>query len=170
MAMDNEGMSRPPRHGAGRSRRRRRKSPGIPGPVLEQRLVQALGQSEVPLSAYQLASDLRDAGYGVPVMSVYRALDRLIERERVEKVETLSAFRLHDKRAAALLICVDCGTTTSLAMPSDYANIVRQLPEASFDMRTLAIEATGRCAACRSSQDKSDRTPAPRPSLPDRSR
>jgi Fur family transcriptional regulator, zinc uptake regulator len=113
-------------------RHKRSRATVVPGDVLERALAQILERSEVPLGAYTLASDLRDIGHRVPVMSVYRALDRLIDREIVQKVETLSCYRIRDKADAVLLICTRCGSTQSLSMPAEYDRIVHGLPERGF--------------------------------------
>lgn len=132
-----------------KGRHKRSRATIVPGEVLERALSRILEQSAVPLSAYTLASDLRDLGHRVPVMSVYRALDRLIDRAIVQKVETLSCYRIRDKADAVLLICTHCGSTQSLSMPAEYDRIVNGLPKRGFDLSNLAIEATGQCAACR---------------------
>lgn len=161
MDQDSESRSRAPC--AGGRQRRRGRSPGVPGAVLEQTLLDALGRTATPLSAYALVSNLRDLGCYVPVVSVYRALDRLIERDLIQKVETLSAYRVRDKAAGVLLVCTHCGRTTSLSMPSEYGNIVHGLPTEDFDLQRLAIEAAGQCALCRSPSDGPD---APYPAKP----
>jgi len=53
-----------------------------------------LRAGEVPLSAYQLLAALRDEGRGVPVMSIYQTLDRLVAHVQTEGVTALSAFRI----------------------------------------------------------------------------
>ncbi len=93
----------------------RKRAPVFPGPMLDQTLIDLLTQADVPLSAYDLASRLRERGRQMAVMSIYRALDRLCATNAIEKVETLSAYRVKDIPNAILTICPEtCGMTLTV--------------------------------------------------------
>jgi Fe2+ or Zn2+ uptake regulation protein len=68
--------------------------------------------------------------------------------ERVERVETLSAFRLADPSGGILLICEECGTTRVLPSPQIRMDLTLQILGSSFRLDRLVIEAVGRCAQC----------------------
>jgi len=134
--------------GFGGGQRFRKRAAKMPGAELEHLILGLLGQDTVPLSAYQLLAALRDRGRPVPVMSIYRALDRLIARDQVQRVGTLAAFRIKDQDRAMLVICVQCGQTTAVPVPDLYAALRRIVADRMFTPTDLVIEASGRCASC----------------------
>ncbi len=146
-----EGQARP-----GKGRRRRAQT--LPGALLDRMLVDVLAQDEVPRSAYELASRLRDLGQQLPAMSVYRGLDRLAARGLIEKVEMLSAYRIRDKPHAILMICLECGRTTSIAVRAEYEALRGILADHHFSTAAITIEASGRCALCAVTAAGGDRT------------
>ncbi len=77
----------------------------------EQLVYDALCQSHRPLKAYELLEDLQDHGLRAP-MTIYRALEALIAKDCVRKIESLNAFMAVDygrpTRAHAFLICKEC--------------------------------------------------------------
>ena len=131
----------PGRHG-------RTRATVVPGAVLERTLLDVLAGSEVPLGAYSLAAGARTRGRTVPMPSVYRALDRLVASGSIERVESLSAYRIRDKAEAVLMICVHCRRTTSLDVPVQYEGLLSALRDQAFAAAGLALEAKGRCSAC----------------------
>lgn len=107
-----------------------------------------LSRQEVPQGAYDLISGLREVGITAPQMSVYRALNRLMQRGAIERVETLSAFRVRDKDDAVLLICIACGRTMSLDAHAQHQALRSNISSGGFTLIATAIEAKGRCAEC----------------------
>jgi Fe2+ or Zn2+ uptake regulation protein len=93
-----------------KGRHKRSRATIVPGDVLERALSRILEQSAVPLSAYMLASDLQDLGHRVPVMSVYRALDRLMpaEYDRIVNGLPKRGFDLSNLAIEATGQCAAC--------------------------------------------------------------
>ena len=120
----------------------------VPGAMLERTLLDVLAGVEVPLGAYLLSAEARARGRTVPMPSIYRALDRLVASGSIERVESLSAYRIRDKAEAVLMICVQCRRTTSLDVPTQYEGLLLALRGQAFAAAGLALEAKGRCAAC----------------------
>lgn len=87
---------------------------GIRLPVNARHVWQTLMDAGQPLKAYCLLERLRDKGISAP-MTVYRALDRLIELGLVRRVESLNAFMALPEvlrgRPVAFRICKGCGLT-----------------------------------------------------------
>jgi Fe2+ or Zn2+ uptake regulation protein len=131
------------------TRRSRRRGHILPGRELDGILLGVLDETDVPRSAYQLATRLHDVGHSLPAMTVYRALDRLVARGLVEKVKTRSAYRLRDEPKAVLLICDACGRTVSLAAPGEHDALFGLAGGIGFEVSHLAMEASGTCVACR---------------------
>lgn len=100
--------------------------------------------------AYELLADMQAHQPGVAPMTVYRALDFLVEQELVHKVDATSSFLVchhdhshgHHHHAPVLLVCESCGSTTEW----DDADASRQLAPPGFHVH--ATEIKGECADC----------------------
>jgi Fur family transcriptional regulator, zinc uptake regulator len=130
-------------------RSRRTRAPILPGSVLDELIVETLSGTDVPLSAYAIVDQLRDKGRTGNVMAIYRSLDRLTKRDVVERVESLSAYRLRTASQAVLMACSHCGATTPLPILSEFQSIEQAVREAGFALDKLALEAVGVCEQCR---------------------
>jgi Fur family zinc uptake transcriptional regulator len=126
----------------------RKRASTCPAPVLDEMVTRVLDASPRPLSAYHIADRLEGRRGASQVASVYRSLERLMRAERVERVETLSAFRIADPPGGILLICEECGTTRILSCPQTRKDLTLQIHGSSFRLDRLVIEAVGRCAQC----------------------
>ncbi len=126
----------------------RRRASVCPAPVLDAMVVEALEGSPRPLSAYHIADRLQGRRGAAQVASVYRSIERLTEAGRVERVETLSAYRLSERRTGILLVCGRCGMTRTLAMPAMRMDIAVEVLASGFRLGRLVIEAVGRCTQC----------------------
>jgi Fur family zinc uptake transcriptional regulator len=117
------------------------------------RVLELLMRAGHPMKAYDLISTFGagDDGPAKPP-TVYRALEFLERRGLAHRIESLSAYvacrRGQGGHAAAFLICDCCGKTQEVEAPLDAA--LHQLAEESgYALTSVAIEAHGRCAACR---------------------
>jgi Fur family zinc uptake transcriptional regulator len=117
------------------------------------RVLQLLMEAGQPVKAYDLISTFGHAGEGpAKPPTVYRALEFLERQGLVHRIESLSAYVACGKgqggHAAAFLICDCCGKTHEIE-----AAIGEPLQQAARDtgfvLQSVAIEAHGRCAACR---------------------
>lgn len=120
-----------------------------PAPVLDEMVLNALAASARPLSAYHIADRLEDRRGAAQVASVYRSLERLTQARRIERVETLSAFRLAEKADGILLVCAQCGQTSTLPLPMTRAEMATEAIASGFQPSRLVIEALGHCRPCR---------------------
>ena len=132
-----------------RDQARRKRAPILPGSVLDELILEALGGSDVPLGAYAIAGCLRDRWRPGNVMAIYRSLDRLAKRGLVERVESLSAYRPRTVAQAVLLACSQCGTTTPLPVIAEFQRIEQAVRVTGFALDKLALEAVGVCEQCR---------------------
>ncbi len=110
-------------------------------------------EAGAPLTAYQLLDRLKETRKGAVPPTVYRALDFLLARRLIHKVESLNAFvpcigPAHDGHQAQFLICRSCGSVTEIA---DEA-VARALGEAAsrlgFRPSSALIEVSGACVQC----------------------
>ena len=107
----------------GHGRARRKRAPILPGVVLDELILETLGDTDVPLGAYAIAGRLRERCRPGNLMAIYRSLERLAKRHQVERVESLSAYRLRTASKAVLMACSHCGTTTPLPVPPEFQSI-----------------------------------------------
>src|SRR3546814_12693557 len=77
------------------------------------------------MTAYQILDALREHGLRAPVQ-VYRALERLLEREEVHRIESLNAFvacrHLAHREPAAFSRLHDCRPTWAFPVPAGGGN------------------------------------------------
>lgn len=117
------------------------------------RVLELLLSAGQPVKAYDLISAFGEED-GVPAKppTVYRALEFLERAGLAHRIESLSAYiacsGAAGDHAAAFLLCDCCGRTEEIAAPVDEA--LRSLAaQAGYVIQSVAIEAHGRCAACR---------------------
>ncbi|MDN2564917.1 transcriptional repressor [Aquibium sp. A9E412] len=114
----------------------------------------ALAEAEGPLSAYTILDRLRGEGLRAP-LQVYRALEKLVERGLVHRLESLNAFvacshpetAVHD--ATAFAICDKCGTVSELADARLARRLATLAGEAGYTLDRSTVELRGLCRACR---------------------
>ena len=133
----------------GRERVRRKRAPILPGTVLDELILETLGDTDVPLGAYAIASRLREQCRPGNVMAIYRSLERLAKRRQIERVESLSAYRLRTASQAVLMACSNCGSTNPLPILPEFRSIEQAVRESGFALDKLALEAVGVCEQCR---------------------
>lgn len=119
-----------------------------------QRVLDVLTRQGRPVGAYELIDLLgAETGRRPAPISVYRALDYLVEAGRVHRLASRNAFlacgHAHDAHEpVAFLICDACGQVTertSDALVHDVGDLTRA---AGFRPRAQVIEIAGRCSDC----------------------
>lgn len=112
-----------------------------------------LSRAEGPISAYGILDQLRDEGIKAP-LQVYRALDKLVERGLVHRLESLNAFvacsDMHCHRAGliAFAICEKCGRVEEFADEVVSERLAAWASKASFKPKSTTMEIRGLCAQC----------------------
>lgn len=114
----------------------------------QQRILQALSRADGPLGAYTL---LERVGLSGPTQ-VYRALDKLMARGLVRRLESLNAYvpsAEHDaSRPTAFAICDQCGHIDQVVDGSLTQCLRRLTNGRAFEFRRAVIELHGKCSAC----------------------
>jgi Fur family zinc uptake transcriptional regulator len=113
---------------------------------------QVLAGSDGPLSAYAILDALRGDGLRAP-LQVYRALERLMERGLVHRLESLNAYVACSHRhrpggMAVFAICGDCGDVTEFQDADVQDRLVRRAEDQRFAMEHATVELHGRCRDC----------------------
>lgn len=118
-------------------------------------VLETLYATHRPLGAYDLAEALtRQDERRVAPITIYRALDFLLEQGFVHKLETKNAFvacpHHHEPgELVVFLICETCGGVDEASSPEVGAALRRVLTGAAFKPRAQVVEIAGTCAHCR---------------------
>ncbi len=122
---------------------------------IRRRVLALIIESRGPLGAYALLDKLKAERANATPVTVYRALDFLLENGLVHKIERLNAFIActdqgdHDHtHAAQFLICRTCGTVAELEDPSIAKAISTAAGRTGFRPDHATIEVEGLCEAC----------------------
>ena len=102
---------------------------------IRRRVLEALHGSDKPLGAYDLVEMLGSQGRRMAPITVYRALDFLIEQGLVHRLASRNAYIASsnvsgDRTTTAFLICEGCGDVNEIASP-DVADDRAQGADAS---------------------------------------
>lgn len=103
--------------------------------------------------AYDLLADLQARQPGVAPMTVYRALDFLVEQRLVHKVASTSSFMVcqhadHPHDDPVFLVCERCGSTTEWNDTGVSEHLALALRPSGFHAHGMEIK--GECASCAS--------------------
>jgi len=118
-------------------------------------VLEALYATHRPLGAYDLAEALaRRHDRRVAPITIYRALDFLLEQGLIHKLATQNTFIACPHRHASgelviFLICEICGGVDEVSSPELGAVMQRIRSKADFVPRAEVMEITGTCAHCK---------------------
>ncbi len=116
-----------------------------------------LSNSKTPLSAYDIADRYKTHfKESLPVMSIYRMLDFLINEKLVHKLETsgqyISCAHImcdHQHETPQFLICDHCGHVKEIGIKKPVVNeIERSAEETGFTLTHRQLELHGICKNC----------------------
>jgi Fur family zinc uptake transcriptional regulator len=131
--------------------------------LTEQRrtVLEALLMSHVPASAYDVIERVATRngrggkGKRLAPISVYRALDFLVEHRFAHRIESKNAYVACDRGedcaadASLFLICDSCGATAEAPSDGLAALVDAETRAANFLPRARILEVRGLCARCR---------------------
>jgi Fur family transcriptional regulator, zinc uptake regulator len=121
---------------------------------LRRQVLETLAESHKTLGAYEIMDRMAQQGPRPAPITVYRALDFLVENGLVHRIESRNAFLAcigeHEAGAGTtvFLICERCGAVgeaNSKAVADTLQNAARV---AGFTPKARVIEVTGVCAHC----------------------
>jgi|APCry1669190156_1035279.scaffolds.fasta_scaffold51848_2 Fur family zinc uptake transcriptional regulator len=119
-----------------------------------QRILDVLVEARQPLGAYDIINQMaQKTGKSPAPISVYRALDYLVEQGWVHRLTSRNAFLAcghghHNEERVAFLICDVCGIVTEVMSADLLTSLADVAKHKNFDMRHSVIELTGVCASC----------------------
>jgi Fur family zinc uptake transcriptional regulator len=117
-----------------------------------QKVLATLERSAVPLTAYALLDKLRKHGFKAPP-TIYRALESLVERGLVHRIESLGAFvACHHHENGGLhsqfLVCRDCGSVEEVHDQKLTKKIHKLASSLKFHIEREILEIMGLCKHC----------------------
>jgi Fur family zinc uptake transcriptional regulator len=116
-------------------------------------VLETLYSSHKPLGAYELADMLSPNARRMAPITVYRALDFLIEQGLAHRLASQNAYiaTIHGdsgQEATAFLICEECRDVNEVASPEFGGSLSGLLYQAGFKAHAKVLEITGRCFRC----------------------
>lgn len=121
---------------------------------IRRRVLEILLESHKPLGAYEIIERAARSGPRPAPITIYRALDFLIENELVHRIESRNAFIacVHKHGSGDLvvfLICEKCGSVGEAQGSAIAETLKASARSAGFSPKTPVIEIGGVCAHCR---------------------
>lgn len=110
--------------------------------------------SHEPVGAYEILAMINnDADTQVAPMTVYRALDFLMEHGLVHRITSRNAFvgcaHPDANHSGQFLICRECGRVAEIDEDAINEALQHSAKRAGFDVASPVIEIEGRCIDCR---------------------
>ncbi|MEA2920756.1 MAG: Fur family transcriptional regulator, zinc uptake regulator [Bradyrhizobium sp.] len=120
---------------------------------IRRQVLQALLSSHRPLGAYEVIDELAKTMPRPAPITVYRALDFLMENGLVHRIESRNAYLAcaHDHDAASLVaffICEVCGSVGEIPAASVAQSLNAAARATGFAPKLSVVEITGTCGHC----------------------
>jgi Fur family transcriptional regulator, zinc uptake regulator len=121
---------------------------------LRRQVLEALSVSHKPLGAYEILERMAQTGPRPAPITVYRALEFLLENGLAHRIESRNAFLAcaHNHDAGALvvfLICDRYGAVGEAPASAVGESLAAAAKKAGFRPKMSVIEITGTCSHCR---------------------
>lgn len=128
---------------------------------LRERVFTEIASSHRAIGAYDVLDRLASKGPRLAPISVYRAIDALLEAGVVHRLESRNAyFACHAGHAPGrnqlIVMCERCGLVVEISDEAVFSAIDRALETLSFEPARTVAEIIGICADCA----QPDRTPS----------
>src|SRR6476661_1022258 len=120
---------------------------------IRRQVLQALLSSHRPLGAYEVIDDLAKSMPRPAPITVYRALDFLMENGLVHRIESRNAYLAcgHDHEMAAMVaffICEVCGSVGEIPAAVVAQSLNAAARTTGFAPKLSVVEIAGTCAHC----------------------
>ncbi|MDE1967771.1 MAG: transcriptional repressor [Alphaproteobacteria bacterium] len=125
---------------------------GVQLTELRRRVLGLVLEAEGPVTAYQLLDRLKKIRKGAVPPTIYRALDFLLDRGLIHRLERLNAFipcaETDHRHVAQFLICRECGSVAEIEDQATARALAHAAERKGFRARDTVVEIEGTCAAC----------------------
>jgi Fur family transcriptional regulator, zinc uptake regulator len=126
---------------------------------LRRRVFEEIASTTASVGAYEVLDRLSKKGTRLAPISVYRALDALLEAGVIHRLESKNAYfacrRLHKARTGRrpmFLSCEQCGSVFETDGEDIFSGIDEAARDAKFEPRVRFVEVTGTCQDCANRQ------------------
>ncbi len=131
---------------------------------LRQQVFREIAQSPNSIGAYEILARLNEKGTRLAPISVYRALDALLDAGVVHRLESKNAYfacrRLHSDHVTQgrpiFLSCEKCGAVAEVDGDGIFLTIEKLARGADFKPRVKFVEVSGLCSRCMTKTDDKD--------------
>ena len=111
-----------------------------------------VSKAKIPLSAYELLSQLKQNYPNAQPPTIYRALDFLIDQKLVHKLSTINAYYVcdcpGDKHAVLFLICKLCNHAKEVIEPTLMQQLGQSIQASGYIEQYPVMEVMGTCPKC----------------------
>ncbi|MGQ0673987.1 MAG: Fur family transcriptional regulator [Hyphomicrobium sp.] len=124
--------------------------------TLRQKVFEEIAATNTSIGAYEILDRLATKGTRLAPISVYRAIDALMEAGVIHRLESKNAFfacrRLHHDfekgKRPLILACEKCGAVAEVESEGIFDTIDKVARGASFKPRVKFVEVSGTCPRC----------------------
>jgi Fur family zinc uptake transcriptional regulator len=117
----------------------------------QKRVYRILVAAPNPLSAYEVLDRMRAKGAVTPP-TVYRSLDKLIEKGLAHRLESVNAYvtcrHPHHHDMAAFAICEECGAVKEFTDSQISERLTQWSASHAFSPKKVTVEVRGLCETC----------------------
>ena len=122
---------------------------------LRREVFEEIAGSHHAVGAYDVLDRLARKGHRLAPISVYRAIDALLDAGVIHRLESRNAFfACHASHAPdrdqVFLVCERCGRVAEIAGDAIFAAMASAIRAAAFAARRTVVEVAGLCVDCRS--------------------
>jgi Fur family transcriptional regulator, zinc uptake regulator len=130
---------------------------GLRFTAIRRQVLEVLLSDHRPLGAYEIMDRLAEGGPRPAPITVYRALDFLLEHGFVHRITSRNAFAacLHKHAgndSVVFLICERCGAVGEAPSQGVTQAVNKAAAAAGFSPKAPLVEVSGICAHCRDAQ------------------
>ena len=129
---------------------------GLKLTTLRLQVLEVIASSHEAVGAYDILGRIAASGQRLAPISVYRAIDALLDAGVIHRLESRNAyFACHTQHTAAgpgdtlVLVCEACGRVAEINAAPMFDAISRAVKSADFAPRRAVTEVAGTCRECR---------------------
>ena len=119
---------------------------------IRRRVLELVWGSHRPIGAYAILDQLKDGNRSAAPPTVYRALEFLLGRGLIHRIESLNAFvgcsHPGESHLVQFLICRSCGTVAELDDDGIARAVAERARALGFEVERQTIEVMGLCPGC----------------------
>jgi len=125
---------------------------GVRLTAIRRRILELVCSSHKAIGAYELLDLFHEEDAKAKPVTIYRALDFLMDVGLVHKIESLNAFigcmQAETNHQSVILICDNCKNAYELDAAPVYQSVFEMGEKVQFTPTSLTIELHGLCSSC----------------------